>query len=48
MNDDIAHDLECAGAAYAALIERAEIRGDRKLARELRREWRQYLKDSTS
>jgi hypothetical protein len=39
---DIAHDLECASAAYAALIERAERAGHRSLARDLRREWREY------
>lgn len=41
-HSDIAHDLECGSAAYAALIERAEDRGDRKLANGLRREWRDY------
>jgi hypothetical protein len=39
---EISHELDCASAAYAALLERAEIRGDRSLAINLRREWREY------
>jgi hypothetical protein len=39
---DTVHDLECASAAYAVLIERAVRCGDRKKARSLRREFKQY------
>jgi hypothetical protein len=44
MNHDIAHEMECASAAYAALIERAALTGDRRRAAELRREWRGWSK----
>lgn len=39
---DIAHDQECASAAYALLIERTESNGNRAIAKKLRNEWRQY------
>ena len=45
MSPEVSHDLECASAAYAILIERAEGRGNRAQARSLRREWQNYLKE---
>jgi len=44
----VAHDLECASAAYAILIERAENSGNRKEARALRREFGQYRASALS
>lgn len=48
MDSDARHDLECAAAAYAVLIERAERDHGfhSQEAKELRRDWRDYLKRS--
>jgi hypothetical protein len=46
--EHIAHDLECASAAYAVLLERAEKRGDHQKARALRRELAQYRASALS
>jgi hypothetical protein len=46
--DEVAHDLECASAAYAILIERAENKGNREEARAMRREFEQYRASALS
>lgn len=47
MDSDALHDLECASAAYAALIERAEQDHGfhSSEAKALRREWQSYRKE---